>query len=298
MHSAIATRKAVGGFRSTYSFLASSPDDEMTLHQIAQAINRCERTVRRHLRQLESLGLLVVIHRPGLPNRYLVETPDIPVENPGHRRGSPCGKPRTSLWKTASRPYARARVRRSLSFNTHPRLKNLRFNLRDNSCFALAKPFALANGNTTEDYPDREFGMQFVSQSTLFPVIETKKRKKRQPKNAPIFRAIAEVCGIDWRNLNRQERGKLNYATSCLVESGANPEEIRARAATYKSRWPNASLTPTALAGNWSLLAPEKKVVVDDGSTRVNCSRCGESLRWHLDNDPYERICKFYLDEQ
>lgn len=54
---------------------------------------------------------------------------------------------------------------------------------------------------------------------------------------------------------NASTRGKRNKAVQLLRESNATPEEIRRRAAHYRSKYPGAALTDTALAGQWDNLA-------------------------------------------
>jgi len=67
-----------------------------------------------------------------------------------------------------------------------------------------------------------------------------------------LFETLAEVCGLDWRNLGKLERGRLNVAARDLREISATPQDVKDRAAAYVRLWPKVSLTPTALAANWS----------------------------------------------
>jgi len=50
------------------------------------------------------------------------------------------------------------------------------------------------------------------------------------------------------------ERGRWNAALKQLREAGATPREIKTRSEAYRRRYPDAALTPTALASNWGAL--------------------------------------------
>lgn len=75
------------------------------------------------------------------------------------------------------------------------------------------------------------------------------------------FEALAEVTGTDW-NVGR---GELNKALAIIRDQFGRefedvlPAEIRARATMYRSVFPNAALTPTALAKHWLRVFEECK---------------------------------------
>ena len=73
-----------------------------------------------------------------------------------------------------------------------------------------------------------------------------------------LFEAVAEACGIDWRNLTSSGRGPLNRAVKELKEIGANADQVARRAAAYRKKYPEAALTPMALTKHWAGLAPLK----------------------------------------
>lgn len=77
-------------------------------------------------------------------------------------------------------------------------------------------------------------------------------------KKDELFEAVAEACGIDWRNLTSSGRGPLNRAVKELKEIGANADQVGRRAAAYKKKYPEAALTPMALTKHWAALAPLK----------------------------------------
>lgn len=70
-----------------------------------------------------------------------------------------------------------------------------------------------------------------------------------------IFDAVTAVCGIQVSDLTKSSRGPLNATVKQLREAGAAPEEIHRRAGNYRARYPDTTLTPTALAKHWPQLA-------------------------------------------
>ena len=75
------------------------------------------------------------------------------------------------------------------------------------------------------------------------------------------FEALVEVCGLVLAEVTDMERGRVNKALKELRE--VHPDDylladlIYERAKLYRAVYPDASLTPQALAGNWSQL-PEQ----------------------------------------
>ena len=81
-------------------------------------------------------------------------------------------------------------------------------------------------------------------------------RTTRRVVNPPdgLFETMVEVCGHDPKRLTSSERGRINKALKDLREVGVTPDEIRSAAKVYRSKYPNAALTPTALSAHWSTL--------------------------------------------
>lgn len=78
-------------------------------------------------------------------------------------------------------------------------------------------------------------------------------RRRRQPD--PIFDAVIEHCGYDPSSLTSTARGAINKAVKQLKEVDATPSQIAARARTYRSRWPDTTISAPALAKHWPQLA-------------------------------------------
>ena len=75
----------------------------------------------------------------------------------------------------------------------------------------------------------------------------------------PLFEAVAESCGLDWRtDLTPTARGALNKAVAEIRSVGASPDDVRIRSTNYQSHFPDAVLTPSALAKHWPALAKPK----------------------------------------
>lgn len=73
------------------------------------------------------------------------------------------------------------------------------------------------------------------------------------------WEALLEVCGAG-PGMTKSERGRYNKAVKELKEVGATPDQIRQRAQRYRNKWPNLTVTPTALTAHWSSLSPPKRV--------------------------------------
>lgn len=66
-----------------------------------------------------------------------------------------------------------------------------------------------------------------------------------------VWNAMLEVCGINGE-IPSSARGAYNKARSELNAVHATPETIRQRASIFRMRWPQVSLTPTALSRRWA----------------------------------------------
>lgn len=71
-------------------------------------------------------------------------------------------------------------------------------------------------------------------------------------KRDEIWDTLLEVCGLAGQEPTKSARGAWNRAAAELRGVKATPDEIRARAAAFRRRWPDVSLTPNALARRWA----------------------------------------------
>lgn len=80
---------------------------------------------------------------------------------------------------------------------------------------------------------------------------------ERTPRRRDVvWDTLLEVCAVT-DPIPRAARGAYNRAVADLRAVDATPDEIRRRAAVFRVRWPNVSLTPTALARRWAECAPD-----------------------------------------
>jgi biotin operon repressor len=86
----------------------------------------------------------------------------------------------------------------------------------------------------------------------------TPKEQSSRPKDQ-LFETVAEACRIELTNLTRSSRGQLNKAVKELREVGATEDDVTAKAKAYRTQYPNATLTPTALVKHWSSFAQIEK---------------------------------------
>ena len=69
--------------------------------------------------------------------------------------------------------------------------------------------------------------------------------------------AISTACHMEHPAKGTKPHQQLMAAVSDLHAQGALPHEVPARAREYRRRWPDATLTPHAMAKHWPQLAPE-----------------------------------------
>ena len=74
-----------------------------------------------------------------------------------------------------------------------------------------------------------------------------------------LFETVAQACGINLTGMTRSARGQLNKACKELREIDATADQVKAKAKAYRTQYPNATLTPTALVKHWSSFADVEK---------------------------------------
>lgn len=77
--------------------------------------------------------------------------------------------------------------------------------------------------------------------------------REERPKDE-VWEVLLEVSGITG-TITKPERGKYNAATKALRAVGATPDQIRSVAQNYKTKYPGAPLTPSAIASHWGELS-------------------------------------------
>ena len=102
---------------------------------------------------------------------------------------------------------------------------------------------------------------------------------KRKRKADPLFDAIVEACSINALRLTTSSRGALNRAAKELREVGADPDQVLDAARAYRLKYPEAAITPQALAKHFPALSnPEpvpSRYAAPQGSPCPKCSATG-----------------------
>lgn len=86
---------------------------------------------------------------------------------------------------------------------------------------------------------------------------------KRPPD--PIWDALVEACGIRPTEITATSRGPLNKAVADLRSVTATAGQIQVRARRWSKMFPDAKLTPMALAKHWPQLDPATEMGKGDG---------------------------------
>lgn len=114
-----------------------------------------------------------------------------------------------------------------------------------------------ADGNGPSDCQERPDNLSPTARQNGGQRDQRKDQRKRPA--GELFDTLAEACGIDLASLTPSARGRLNKACGELRAVTATPDDVRARAAQYRRKWPKVDLTPTALAAHWHELTPPKR---------------------------------------
>ncbi len=121
-------------------------------------------------------------------------------------------------------------------------------------------PGARPTGQIAYDQPDTA-----VQGTTREPSVEPSVRSLAPAarnglatrKRDPIWDALMAVCGVT--SITPSSRGAYNKATAGLKTVGATPEQIVQHGMVFRQRWPEASLTPTALERRWGECDPDRQ---------------------------------------
>lgn len=104
-------------------------------------------------------------------------------------------------------------------------------------------------------------------------------RRVVKPRDG-LFETMVAVCGHDPKRLTASERGRINKALKDLREVGVTPDEIRSAAKVYRSKYPNAALTPTALSAHWSTLQRRNVTATPTVDPELEAIRNSERETW------------------
>lgn len=139
--------------------------------------------------------------------------------------------------------------------------------------------------NVRPEIPESQNGIPESQNGTRAPITITEEEQKPLAPTEVgrgrdlMFDALVEALKIDFSQLTKSARGRLNMAVKQLKEIDADPSEIPRRAAKYRETWPSVTLTDTALIKHWAFLAGPR-LVKDPGFTQDELERWNETLAY------------------
>jgi hypothetical protein len=90
---------------------------------------------------------------------------------------------------------------------------------------------------------------------TLSLAVASEPAKPAKARN-PLFDALVDACGMDYTEMTKRQCDSTAVAAAQLRGVNADPNEVAARAAVYRRKFPNTTCTPNALASHWAALNP------------------------------------------
>lgn len=88
----------------------------------------------------------------------------------------------------------------------------------------------------------------------LAPALRAPEKPPKERTPDPLFEAVCAVTGTNWTELTATGRGPVNKAVADLRALDVKPGQVAVRARKYAMVFPNAKLTPMALAKHWAEL--------------------------------------------
>ena len=131
-----------------------------------------------------------------------------------------------------------------------------RVNMRQEATSGSTLP--VASGSAAQVPAEADFRSEPSENRKEEPLAATPPKVERRTKDN-LFETVAQACGINLTGMTRSARGQLNKACKELREIEATAEQVKAKAKAYRTQYPNASLTPTALVKHWSSFAEVEK---------------------------------------
>jgi hypothetical protein len=85
---------------------------------------------------------------------------------------------------------------------------------------------------------------------------DTTEKPKTTRKADPLWDTFVEICG--YTPSTKNARGKWNAGLAQLREAGATADTLKAAIKSYRREWPEAEISPTALATWWDRFVPKQ----------------------------------------
>jgi Helix-turn-helix domain len=99
---------------------------------------------------------------------------------------------------------------------------------------------------------------------------ERSESESQRERRAALRTAVLTVCGLASMKQTRSGAGALGKAVAELDEVDATPDQVTACGAAYRNQWPDAVLTPSALAKRWAELVAMAEGTPATGPTYGN----------------------------
>lgn len=99
------------------------------------------------------------------------------------------------------------------------------------------------------------------------------------PTHQDIVDRLVAVCGLDLP-LTKAEGGKLGKAAKGIRPVVTQLDDIDAKAAGYRRKWPDIDLTPTGLEANWSQIDADRAAPPDRGAAAVALATAWAAQPW------------------
>jgi hypothetical protein len=139
----------------------------------------------------------------------------------------------------------------------------------------LARCFQPDNPGTTKATIQNDQGdtvvVGTVREPEEEPIAAAPRETQAKPKDE-LFEAIAEACGYELSSLTTTARGRVNAAAKELRQIKATPADIAGKAQAYRTKYPDMTLTPQALTGNWPNLETARRKIA---TLQRHCQLCG-----------------------
>jgi hypothetical protein len=127
----------------------------------------------------------------------------------------------------------------------------------------------------------REQGSGNRDQGSLAPPPAGVDARRREIQRNPVTDALAVVGGGKVEEVTNWKPAGIARAAIIKVTPQVTPEEIRRRAANYRTHFDGAALTPTALAKHWAVCAnPKPRATIGADQIERERAESGGKFSW------------------
>jgi len=98
-----------------------------------------------------------------------------------------------------------------------------------------------------------------IELENIAPTLEVAAKVPAVRGRDEVWDTVMLVCGIGEGSITKSSRGAYNKSVKDLRDISATPRQIIERAVVFRRRWPDVSLTPTALSRRWPECDPDRQ---------------------------------------